>query len=196
MERYSSADAFYESQDEWQEICDAIRDVLLSTELEETLKWYMPAYTYNGKNIIGVNAFKKYAGIWFHQGVFLTDPLGVLVNAQKGVTIALRQWRFTDISEVKPKLIHQYVREAIENCEQGLEIKPKRAKKKAVPPILIKALHDAKAKEAFDILSVSKRNEFIEYITSAKREETKMRRVEKIIPMILSKVGLNDKYKK
>ncbi|WP_325262934.1 YdeI/OmpD-associated family protein, partial [Flavobacterium sp.] len=40
-----------------------------------------------------------------------------------------------------------------------------------------------------------KQKEFIEYIESAKREETKLTRIEKIKPMILDNIGLNDKYR-
>ena len=40
-----------------------------------------------------------------------------------------------------------------------------------------------------------KQNEFIEYIATAKREATKLSRIEKIVPMILRGEGLNDRYK-
>ena len=47
----------------------------------------------------------------------------------------------------------------------------------------------------FESLTLTKKREFTEYISSAKRDDTKQKRLEKIIPMILNNIGLNDKYK-
>jgi uncharacterized protein YdeI (YjbR/CyaY-like superfamily) len=49
--------------------------------------------------------------------------------------------------------------------------------------------------EAFKKFSFSKQREFHEYFEEAKREPTKFSRIEKIKPMILESIGLNDKYK-
>jgi uncharacterized protein YdeI (YjbR/CyaY-like superfamily) len=49
--------------------------------------------------------------------------------------------------------------------------------------------------EAFQKFSPYKQYEFLEYIESAKQEKTKLSRIEKVIPMILGNVGLNDKYR-
>lgn len=54
---------------------------------------------------------------------------------------------------------------------------------------------DERLKEAFNGFSLSKQREFSDYISEAKREATKQKRLEKIIPMILNGVGLYDKYK-
>jgi len=51
-------------------------------------------------------------------------------------------------------------------------------------------------KESFNALSLSKKREFAEHIGSAKREETRVQRLEKSIPMILEGIGLSDKYRK
>ena len=45
-------------------------------------------------------------------------------------------------------------------------------------------------------MTKGKQREYAEYIADAKREETKSKRLEKIIPMILANQGLNDKYRK
>lgn len=54
---------------------------------------------------------------------------------------------------------------------------------------------DGKLSEAFDQLTLSKKRDYTEYIQEAKRPETKQNRLEKITPMILAGMGLNDKYK-
>lgn len=83
------------------------------------------------------------------------------------------------------------------NSEAGLEVKPKRNTKPIVIPKELKAAlkKNEELTYLFNEFSLSKQREFCEYILSAKREATKQSRLEKIIPMILSKVGLNDKYR-
>jgi len=48
----------------------------------------------------------------------------------------------------------------------------------------------------FDSFSLSKKRDFAEYISEPKRPETKLTRLDKIVPMILKGIGLNDKYLK
>ena len=128
--------------------------------------------------------------------VLKKDKQKVLVNAQEGKTKALRQWRFNAIEEVDLDLVRAYVFEAIENQKLGKEIKPAKNKQVIIPPELQKALGQNKTLlDRFSELSPSCQREYAEYITEAKREETRLRRIEKIIPMIMEKAGLNDKYK-
>ena len=90
----------------------------------------------------------------------------------------------------------EYIREAIRNEEEGNVWKPQRSGTAKVPDLLAETFRkDEKLKIAFEKLAPFKQKEYIEYITSAKREETKKVRLEKIIPMILQNVGLHDKYK-
>jgi len=120
----------------------------------------------------------------------------VLVNAQEGKTKALRQWRFENKSQIKVRLIKQYIVEAMGLAQRGVAIKPDRNKPIDIPVELEKALSKKKKlKTSFDELSKSRRREFAEYISEAKREETRLRRLEKIIPMIEKSIGLNDKYR-
>src|SRR5262245_17704911 len=76
-----------------------LRDIALSVGLEETIKWGGPAYTYQGKNVLGIGGFKNWACFWFFQGAYLSDPAKVLVNANEGRTRGLRQWRFMSSKE-------------------------------------------------------------------------------------------------
>ena len=173
-----------------------LRDILLETELEETVKWGAPCYTLKGKNVVGLTSFKAYTGLWFHQGVFLKDQQKKLINAQEGTTKALRQWRFTSIEDIDVELVKQYVQEAIQNQREGKEIKPVRAKKIDIPEELKSELSQNNVlNEAFRSLTPGKQREYCEHIGSAKQEKTRLNRLEKAIPMILDGVGLNDKYK-
>jgi uncharacterized protein YdeI (YjbR/CyaY-like superfamily) len=152
---------------------------------------------YNNKNVIGVGGFKKYFTLWFFNGAFLKDEKKHLINANEGVTKSLRQWRFTSKEEINEKEILAYIQEAIKNEEQGKIIKPKKTKTEVIIPTLLqnKFDSDSNLEQSFLKFSPYKQKEFIEYIETAKREETRLSRIEKIKPMILNNIGLNDKYR-
>jgi len=52
-----------------------------------------------------------------------------------------------------------------------------------------------KAGQGFNTLTPGKQREYADYIASAKREETRSKRLEKIIPMIAARQGLHDRYR-
>ncbi len=196
MRRYSDVDSYINAQDKYKDVLEKLRALLSTTELVETVKWGMPTYTINGKNVVGMSAFKNHAGVWFFQGALLKDHYEVLINAQEGKTKALRQWRFQSIEEINDKKVLEYVDEAIKNEKQGKKIPISRNAKWEVPTALKEALkNNKKASEAFENLTKGRQKEFAEYISSAKREATVASRIQKIIPMIESGIGLNDKYR-
>jgi len=199
MTSYKTVDDYINDNEKWEEALHLLRDLLLETGMEETIKWGIPAYTLNNQNVIGLAAFKAYVGIWFHQGVFLTDLNQKLLNAQKGVTKAMRQWRFTSKEEIinDITIIRQYLQEAVMNQQEGKIMQTNRNKPLIIPNelrIILDKNIDLKA--AFEQFSLYKKREFADYISGAKRTETKLRRLEKIRPMILEGIGLGDKYRK
>lgn len=173
-----------------------MRKILCSTSLTEEVKWGAPCYTINGKNVVGLNSFKSYFGLWFHQGALLTDPEKVLMNAQEGKTRAMRQWRMTSTKDIKPAVLRRYVGEAIELAREGKSITADRGKPVCVPAELNNALRRTKgATAAFRALRPGLQREYAEYIGDARRGGTKQRRIEKILPMIVAGKGMNDKYR-
>ncbi len=195
MKKYKSVSA-YIADTSWKKELEQLRNILLKTELVETVKWSMPTYTINGKNVVGMASFKNYFGLWFFQGVFLKDTAKVLVNAQEQKTKALRQWRFYSAKEVQESLILVYVNEAIENQKQGKVLAKASATPLEVPELLRVACNqDAELYSNFKTLTPYKQKEYCEYIATAKRESTKQSRLEKIIPMIKNGSGLHDKYR-
>jgi len=197
MKQIKTVDEYINSHQGWQQELELLREIILSNpELNEEVKWGAPIYTLKGKNIVGIGAFKSYVGLWFHQGVFLKDYKKVLINAQEGKTKALRQWRFNSINDVDSNTIKKYVEEAIHNQKAGKELKPEVNSNLTIPVELQSLFNgDTVIKSAYDSLTLYKQKEFAEYIASAKKTETKLSRIEKIKPMILSNTGLNDKYR-
>jgi uncharacterized protein YdeI (YjbR/CyaY-like superfamily) len=197
MKKIQSVEEYIETHEHFSDALTQLRNIIISTGLNEAIKWSAPVYDLDGKNVVGLGAFKHHFGIWFFNGVFLKDELNLLVNAQEK-TKALRQMRFESIEEINKDAVLAYVKEAIANQKAGKEIKPDRSKKKTViPPELQTLLNkDASLLTSFNALTPSKQREYCEHIASAKREPTKLSRLEKIKPMISKGMGLHDKYKK
>jgi len=197
MKKATSVEEYIETSENFSDALTLLREIMCSTELEETLKWSAPVYTVNGKNVIGLGAFKKHFGIWFYNGVLLKDEHKLLTNAQESKTKALRQMKFNSIEEIDKNIVLKYVQEAIENQKAGKEIKPDRTKKELTIPDQLKNIlkENLNLKDCFESLAPYKQREYCEHIASAKHEATKLNRLEKIVPLILEGKGLNDKYK-
>ncbi|MFC2089479.1 YdeI family protein [Bacteroidota bacterium] len=192
-----SVDAYILSKENWQPALNMLREIMHALNMEETVKWGGPVYCLDGKNVIGVGAFKHHVAILFYQGVFLKDKAGILYTADEGETRSLRQWRFSSADEIEANLdlILEYVKEAIENSRQGKVLKPSRNRKYTVPEELKDAFHnDPDLKKAFELLSNSKRRDYCIYIGQAKMSETRHRRLQKVILLIRDGKGLMDQY--
>ncbi len=198
MEKHTSVESYIASKPQWEEELILLRSIVLSRNLIETIKWGAPVYTTrNGKNIIGLGAFKEYVGVWFYQGALLKDEEKLLLNAQEGKTKAMRQWRFDSLDAIKKDKLSMYIDEAIENQLAGNEIKPDRKSNLIIPVELMDAFKkDSRLKENFELITPYKQREYIEYVSEAKRIATKEKRLIKIIPMIIKGIGLYDKYRK
>jgi len=180
----------------WDEELVLIASIFDKTPLEKSIKWGAEVFTYNGKNVVSYGGFKDYFSIWFYNGVFLEDKFKVLVNAQDGKTKSLRQWRFKSKNGIDEKKILEYIIEAIEIEKKGLKIKPNKFTTLPLPQLLENEFkNNDLLKIAFEKLTPGKQKEYIIFINEAKQEATKHKRIEKMKPMILSGIGLNDQYK-
>ena len=188
---------YIEKKSQWKLELEKLRAAVLACNLEETIKWGAPVYMSDGKNILGLSAFKNYVGLWFFQGGTLKDTHKVLMNAQEGKTAAMRQWRFSSIEEIDVNLIRAYIKEAVENQEKGNIIKPQKNTKPLIIHSLLQKELDVNKEfsKQFESFSLSKKREYANHILEAKREATQIKRLEKIIPKVISGVGLHDKYK-
>lgn len=195
METSEPKKHIWDKNNNWTAELDLLKTIIAKTELVETTKWGGPVYVLKGKNVLGIGGFKSYFGIWFYNGIFLKDQLNVLINAQEGVTKSLRQWRFQDIKEVEEVNILIYIQEAIANENSGVSSKPEKKTKLVSPELSLELSNNPALAKAFQDFTLSKQQEFVEYIVNARRVETKHSRLEKIRPLILQNQGLNNKNK-
>ena len=197
MKTASSIEAYIIATGQWQDGLILLHEIIVSTGLTGSIKWGVPVYSYEKKNILGLAAFKKHLAIWFYQGALLHDPYCLLTNAQEDKTKALRQMRFNSMNQIDPAIVTSYVIEAIENHKAGKEITVDKNKPVIIPEELAYAFsEDPEIERCFNYFSMAKKREFAQYISYAKRKETRLSRLDKIVPLILENNGLNDKYKK
>lgn len=177
------------------EVLNELRRIILNCGLKETVKWGAPVYTHHG-NVVGIVALKNYVSLWFYEGAQLSDKDKVLI-ASSEKTKALRQWRFESVSEIDEQKIAAYVNEAALNMEKGIKTPKPKVKKPEVPDLLKAAFKkEPQLKTFFDQLAPSHQREYVEHITEAKREETKLRRLEKSLVLMREGKDLHSKYKK
>lgn len=181
----------------WMEELALISDIFDKLPFQKTVKWGADVFIYEGKNVASYGGFKNFFTIWFYNGVFLSDPYKVLINASEGKTKSLRQWRFTSKEEIDEKKIIRYLEEAIEIEKKGLKIENSPFSPVPIPELLsIEFKNNLVLNLAFEKLTPGRQKEYILYLNEARQESTKKTRLEKIKPLILNGIGLNDKYKK
>lgn len=197
MKKTKTADDWYAAVERWGDETAALRTILTRLPVTETLKWGMPYYTHDAHNVVGVVAFKSYFGLWFTDGALLADEGKKLINAQEGKTKALRQWRMQSAKDIEPALVRQYVEEAIAVAGSGETVSRKKPGSLEVPTELAAEFgRNPKLEERFAELRPGQQREYVAYVADAKREQTRISRVEKIAPMIRRGAGLNDRYRK
>ncbi|MEO6152632.1 MAG: YdeI/OmpD-associated family protein [Croceibacterium sp.] len=164
--------------------------------IEKTVKWGMPHFTYNGKNIAGMAAFKAHCAVVIHgagrQGEQATDTRGMGSYGKVGSLADL-----PDDAELAAKL--REARERIETDGSAVTRQPAaRTTKKAVIPVpddFAAALaRDEVAQAMFDGFAPSQRWEYLDWITGAKRDGTRNRRIGEAVGWIAEGKKRNWKY--
>jgi uncharacterized protein YdeI (YjbR/CyaY-like superfamily) len=159
-------------------------------EVEETLKWSMPSFVYKGL-LCGMAAFKQHAtfGFWKHE----------LVVGKTGEKEGMGQFgRITSLKDLPTKtVLLGYIRKAAALNDAGIKA-PARTRIKpelAVPDYFVAALKKNKRAQAnFDKFSYSHKKEYVEWLTGAKREDTRQRRLQMALAWIARGKTQNWKY--
>lgn len=196
MGKAKNVEEYIKSHPKWEEQIKVLRNLLTSFPFTENIKWGTPVYTLEDKNLIGIAAFKNHISLWFYQGALLKENTALLQDARDGQTQALRQIKFEEGSALDTEVLRKYIEETIKNKRDGKTVVFKKPKEVTLPKEFnIEFEKDKDLRTYFQNLSPGKQREYAAYISEAKREETKQKRIKKIIPLIKSGKGLNDKYR-
>ena len=187
-------DVFMKKQSTWQHEYAVLREIALATGLEEDLKWGQPCYTLDGKNIFLLHSFKEYIAVFFMKGVIMKDPKSLLIQQTPNVQ-AGRQLRFNNLEEIikAKKVIKSYMAEAIAVEEAGIEVPMKKPTPVELPKDIAATMKTIPGLTvAFKKLTPSCQREYMMYFDGAKKEETRVSRVEKYAEKILAGKRMNN----
>ncbi|HZN57195.1 MAG TPA: YdeI/OmpD-associated family protein [Planctomycetota bacterium] len=164
---------------------------------EETIKWGMPFFVHQGI-LCHMAAFQRHCAFGFWRGsVVLADREAAAKPAKE----AMGQFgRITSLDDLPAdKSIIASIRKAAALNEAGVK-RPAPTRKRIQRPVIVPAdlraalRANKKALQAFESFSPSHRREYVEWITEAKREETRQRRIDKAIAQITEGKPRNWKY--
>ena len=200
--RSPEVDAYIEkSADHAQPILKKIRDLYHKAcpEIEETIKWGFPHFEYDG--LVGnVASFKEHVALGFWEGLALSDPENIL--EQLGKT-GMASAKFPTAADVPTDaILSAYIEEALDLNVQG--VKPVRSAQKRARPKELKLPADfgtalkksKKGLKTFEGFSLTNRKEYIEWVTEAKRDETRKRRIATSVEWLSEGKPRNWKYMK
>lgn len=158
--------------------------------LTETMKWSMPHFTHKGKNLAGLAAFKAHCAMMIHGDGRQGDAMG-----QYGKITQLSDLAGDNVLTAKL----QDARLRIEEKGTAVKKKPVAAKtprtEAEVHPDFAAALaSNPAAKSALESFAPSHRREYVEWISEAKRDETRAKRIAQTIEWLSEGKKRNWKY--
>lgn len=187
-------DEFLHTARQWQREFEKLRMLVLDCGLTEELKWGVPCYTSEKRNIVLIHGFREYCALLFFKGALLKDPQGILIQQTENVQ-AGRQIRFTSVREIvgMERILKAYIREAIDVEQAGLKVKYKKTSDFIIPEEFQKKLDKSPAlKTAFESLTPGRQRGYLFYFSQPKQSKTRESRIQKCTQQILKRKGLND----
>jgi len=171
-----------------------LREIALKSDpkIIEDWKWG-PNYYINGM-VCGYGAFQKHVNFVFFQGSMLKDKMKILLGNPGN--LHNRHLKYTDVKEINEDVLLEYLIEAIDNNKKGKKTVKAIDKTVIIANDINKEFKLAGILNYFETLAYSHKKEYIQWIESAKKEETRKNRIENAIGKLTSKQMLNDKYKK
>jgi uncharacterized protein YdeI (YjbR/CyaY-like superfamily) len=164
-------------------------------EVEETLKWSFPHFMYKGL-LCSMASFKQHCAFGFWKGGL------ILKNEDKSVDAMGQFGRITSTRDLPPRrTLLKYLAEAKRLNEE--DIKPPKTKPRAekkdlqVPVFFTAALKKNKQAFAnFEAFPYSKKKDYLEWVTEAKTDETRERRLKTSVEWLAEGKSRNWKYEK
>jgi uncharacterized protein YdeI (YjbR/CyaY-like superfamily) len=178
----------------WRDELIFLRQIVLECGLTEEVKWGVPCYTIDGKNIAIVSAFKEYASLSFFKGALLADPHKIL-EQQGESSQSVRLIKFTNIAQIEQQqeALKGYLLEAVKNEKSGAKVIFEK-NPEAVPEELTAAFsEDPVFEKAFSSLTPGRQRGYIIYFSQPKQAQTRINRIEKSKERIFNSKGLNDR---
>lgn len=163
----------------------------------ENIKWGAPHFEYNKSAFCSMAAFKNHCAFGFWKASIMSDPYKLLTGKES-------MGQFGKLSSLKDlpsdKVLKEYIKEAEGLAKDGVKLpkaKPALKKELTIPEAFTKALNkNKKAQKVFDTFSYSQKKEYAEWISEAKTDTTRDKRIETAVEWIAEGKNRNWKYEK
>jgi hypothetical protein len=185
---------------EWQrQLLVRLRQLIHSTseEIDENWRWSAPHFDHEGI-MLGMAGFKNHIAVWFHKGALVNDPKGLFDEQGKENAKGMRGYKLKEGDPINEKAFLDLVKQAIKVNQSGAKLPDAKPARKAlvVPPDLEGCLKkNDEAWHHWERFNYTHKKEYVEWITDAKKEETRKRRIAQALEMIREGSGKEDKYK-
>jgi uncharacterized protein YdeI (YjbR/CyaY-like superfamily) len=168
--------------------------------VEEKMKWSFPHFDYKGEMMCSMASFKQHAVFGFWKAALMKDP--VLVENAKAETAMGHLGRITSLKDLPAdKKLTAWIKEAMALNDKGVKlpskIKTAERKELMVPEYFMKALaKNKKAQSVWNAFAYSHKKEYLQWITEAKTEPTREKRLTTTMEWLSEGKGRNWQYEK
>jgi len=167
-------------------------------EVQETIKWSFASFDYKGP-FVSFAAFKQHCAFGFWKAALMKDGKNLEANQENSMG---HLGKITSLKDLpSDKIIIAYLKEAMKLNDTGTKLPPRKkitSEKELITPNYLKTAlsKNKKAKEQWEIFTPGKKKEYISWLTEAKTEETRNKRMEQAIEWIAEGKIRNWKYLK
>lgn len=166
--------------------------------VEEKMKWSFPHFDYKNEMMCSMAAFKQHCVVGFWKASLMKDPV-LIENARSEVSMG-HMGKITSLKDLPPdKKLIGYIKEAMKLNDLGVKLPPKvkstGSKEITMPDYFQRALNkNKKALQTFENYAYSHKKEYLEWITGAKTEETRNKRLETALEWLSEGKSMHWKY--
>lgn len=163
--------------------------------IQETIKWGAPHFEQQGI-VGGMAAFKHYVRFGFWKGALLADAQGLFKG---GTSISMQAQKLTRVADLPADaVLIATIREAVALNEKDVKVPrpPKKPRKELKVPDYFRAAlkKNKQAQSAFESFSASHQREYVEWLTEAKQEATREKRLAQALEWLAEGKHRNWKY--
>jgi len=175
-----------------QPILEKLRTIVRSTDttIQEDWKWNIPNFHQNGM-LCAMASFKKHVSFTFFKGAEINDTFKLFTGDCSAKS--MRTIKFTELSQVNVVQLKNYINQAVLINNTSLKL-PTTREAFDIPNLLKKALNkNSIAKHNYENLAYTYRKEYALHISTAKKEATQLRRLNKVMLYLENNLKMHEK---
>jgi len=167
----------------------------------EVIKWGFPHFDYHNGPMCSMAAFKQHCAIGFWKAELMKEAETLVAKAKSEEAMG-HFGKITTLKDLPPdKKLNAYIKDAMRLNEAGIKLPPKTkttlTKAPEIPDYFAKALaKNKKAQITFEKFAPSHRKEYLLWVTEAKTEETRSKRLAKTLEWLSEGKSRNWKYER